>query len=472
MVSFENAFNLLKETYKYFTIKILCYEISSKDSKQLQNITTQIYFHDGSYEEQEKHELKNGLHIIIHTYKIKINNFDNWTIKKKELNNKHLKFNEFIINYNNSLDDNKEILLWRVESGWPYCKYYEDEIEVQNNPFNSDGTYISLGYDSKLDAMTHLIDGNSYIDSNNKSITSIILPIYCKIDDVVIYKNNSIMIKIKKHIKIKDLVLSARIDGIPEENIYGAIKEKQVIERIIIKNKRRIILKKIKCIEPLKHLTIKLNHELLEKEIYFKRELIQDLLIKNNIFLSPLLEAVSLFLPYQEFKKMIEFRSNSKDYSKKIKEEDIFEDCIQKILCFGGISAISLGEYEKLKKEDSKVTIGSADILAYDEDSATLLIISCKSESISKEYINHIYNTAKIIKERISDKRINVEPVIFIYQEQPNRNAFDLSNIHLLDKEKMNHLLSIIQTRKLLISDIIEPKIHTKLRLNPFDTNY
>src|SRR3989344_4950006 len=190
-------------------------------------------------------------------------------------------------------------------------------------------------------SMRHYLLG-FYLNSKGESIIKISLPVYAKLISLNISEEIIPEIKIVLHDKLGKMnILAEILDYKSSISKKGDETQLEVASDKEGLNYKVFNLKKI---------------ELLNEKDFFKISLIHP----------KLGEEIEINLETSKI-------SNLKD-----KPQDIFEEKVNRFLSVYGFSSIRLGIYEDLKNKDSKIKIGSADILAYDRITGTILVISCK----------------------------------------------------------------------------------------------
>ena len=135
--------------------------------------------------------------------------------------------------------------------------------------------------------------------------------------------------------------------------------------------------------------------------------------------------------------------------NKSTKPQDIFEETICHFLSSAGLSAVYLGIHENLKDQLGNI-IGSADILAYDKDTGTLLAISCKTSMPDHNSVDKIHNTSIAIKSRLPSflDVINVESFIFTTQiAEIQKEEAKKFGVTIIDKSALENLFNLAQER-------------------------
>lgn len=121
----------------------------------------------------------------------------------------------------------------------------------------------------------------------------------------------------------------------------------------------------------------------------------------------PFLKVLDAFCPIDKFKKMLlEPEKCGKEPQK------IFENAVTWLLSLAGFHTLYLGRYDVLRAKESSYEIGSADIIAY-EDNERLLLVDCDIGSVDEKKIQKLVETRQQLESIIHNGEIRFVPVLF-----------------------------------------------------------
>ncbi len=160
---------------------------------------------------------------------------------------------------------------------------------------------------------------------------------------------------------------------------------------------------------------VQLVHEGLEHEVAYQYKSLREIVISAGIVTNPLPKLLDYFMSPKDLEKnALQSHATGKE------NVDSFENVVHIILTLGGIPNIWLGKYENLKNPKTGVIYGTVDILAYDSETTTVLVISCKRSSPESKSIDSISSTAKNLAEQFGDSKIQFIPIIVLGAPSPS----------------------------------------------------
>jgi len=188
-------------------------------------------------------------------------------------------------------------------------------------------------------------------------------------------------------------------------------------------------------IEPEDWVDVRLTHpELGELDGYFSRQLrsLTPPAERNILF-----EALKRFCPEAEIHRSLVRAYEQKP--KKLKPSAAFELHVAWLLGLFGCSTILLGEYERLIAPESKVELGSVDILVL-TPGKTLLLVGCSLTEPEERDFNNLRNVRGILQQTaFKDTTCRILPVVFTAATEcpPYREDGFLNFIPIVNVEGM-----------------------------------
>lgn len=385
--------------------------------------------------------------------------FQQWSQIKEWLREARFKLHNFDVYLSQNLDTGAltcNIDLY-AHPEWPAFRYEHNYILPYNLAEKIRIACPKFGYNSVRTLVKYELFVSEWaidrISSSTISFIEVIIPVYTKIrKDAITLTKDNIEVPIVFHKEVNPLQLNA--EYLDKQNRgKGLIKQEispgeSIISEYYIQLNNKELEKNVSL----------LKLSLLHKQLGILDEQyvpLRDLIIKSGIIRSPLFFAMSIFLQKDKlYQQLMSPGLNTKN--KSTKPQDIFEETVCHFLSSAGLSAVYLGIHENLKDQLGNI-IGSADILAYDKDTGTLLVISCKISMPDHNSVDKIRSTSMAIKSRLPSflDVINVEPFIFTTQitevQKEEAKKFDVT---IIDKSALENLFNLAQERTLKYDDL------------------
>jgi hypothetical protein len=161
-----------------------------------------------------------------------------------------------------------------------------------------------------------------------------------------------------------------------------------------------------------------------------------EVLARSNVLTSVLYEAYSIFRNPEDFTKSLLLQSSE---IQKQKPQSRFELEMSILLNCGGLQSIWLEKNDSIK--NGSITIASADVLAYDDRTCELYVVSCKTGTpISDETTNKVVDAAIKIKEYLRRPEVKVRPCIATLQQIDETPFMRSKEVILLNRAKIEEL--------------------------------
>ena len=418
------------------------------------NVVTRISFSIDEEKEDVKFDKRGELILV----KAKLP-FQKWSEIKEQFKGAQLKF---IPPINKELDPSGtypkvEIQLRRVidledvvcylspQLEWPGFRLLITEVLQSQLIDKSERACVKYGYSNLKDFVKYELGLELNFHPQSQFIEAV-APVHAKIGDVRLTKDH-LAVKIFNHCGLQPLYLTIEYN----EKYFKRMEVPQIKDTI------NEIDMRLPYPDLDKVSDYNLNLELIHDElglIHSHSVNICELVNKSGIVATPLFSALSNFLPNNA---LLEDLINPGKVIKSGRPQDVFESAICNFLSAAGFSTIALGKNENIKLGSGNI-IGSADALAYDRVTGTLLVISCKTAIPNKSVIDQINSTSEQIKLRLPNliyKFICVVPIIFTNQiAHAQKDEAKKFGVIVVDKPSLENLYKLAQVRSLDYSDL------------------
>jgi hypothetical protein len=337
------------------------------------------------------------------------------------------------------------LILDDYEKEWKRIDFFldlqNDNIKKINNFLREFDTTL-FGYDS-IEEMTKSWLHGEVMHFTSRFIFSI--PIYAKILDCELDKEDAIKVTVKAHKNLGDLFLQVKtfkkysiISEKKELPVKRVIKTAKNFVQIPLSLKMDSITPGLKTKAPDMTIQVSLIHKKygIIDNYYGKFSLSFLISKKYGQKLPPFLSTFQKFCSEEDYKDSL-FKTTDKDR---------FEWGVINLFSLANIPAIWLKNHDVLRVNGT--SIGGVDGIAYIEyyEHPTLLLIGCTS-GVIKDDIEKIFNIKKTLLAHLRIENIEILPIV-ISQKTPSRGMQKLakeSNVAILGPDELSAILQDIK---------------------------
>lgn len=292
------------------------------------------------------------------------------------------------------------------------------------------------------------------VSQSQSRFIEINIPVYAKIGkDSVKLTRDGIDITVAHHGDIKSLNLHAEYISTQNRGLFFKTRSVPPSKEIMTDYTTKIDYIDDPRIESI--ILILMDKEL--GQIHDEYIIMRDLIVKSDMIIPPLFSALSIFLSKDKLKQTLLLPGS--DAKKNNRPQDIFEETVCKFLSLAGFMSVRLNDNEEIRDASGNV-IGSADVLAYDNNKGTLFVISCKTSMPDRNSVDRIKTTSKEIESKLPptiSKLINITPFIFTSQIAPaQKEEAQKYDVIVIDKLNLEELFGLAQTRQLTTNDLVK----------------
>lgn len=289
--------------------------------------------------------------------------------------------------------------------------------------------------------------GNKYLEIN--------IPIYARVEKNSIQLNkNGISVVVSHHGQIKSLILQVEYINQQNRGLYFITRGIPPTTEIISEHALTLDYKED---ENVQYLILTLTDKELGK-LYEEYVTMRDLIVKSEIVNNPLFSALLIFTPKEKFQQIL-LAPGSDTAKKTVRPQDVFEETVSKFLSASGFSSIRLNGHEEIRDVAGNV-IGSADIIAYDNNNGKLFVVSCKTSMPDRNAVDWIKASSQEVRDRLPEflsKVIDVVPIIFTSQMSPAlKEESKKYGVTIIDKPDLEELFGLSQTKQLTYNDLMK----------------
>lgn len=287
-------------------------------------------------------------------------------------------------------------------------------------------------------------------------------PIYAIIKDID-YTEQKVEVSIKFHSEMHGLRLNAilwKSRGFWGDNYEKTeeIKELAYVDIDIKKSTTKGEFsyfkwnKEFPNAQPIDYLDVRLIYTpLMTLEIGKRDQYLSRYLERKSPAKTPFFSTFNRFCSQDDFiKQLLEPRIYK---TKGIGPDKIFERAVSWLLSLCGFNVIKLDEFEKLKVKGGKAEYDSVDLLAYDKEKTSLLLVSC-TIGVPKveEDISHLVEVKRrLFDELFRETNLQIIPVIFSSYRDLSliKDAGHRSGIKIIDGNDIEKIMIEVRDGKL-----------------------
>lgn len=332
---------------------------------------------------------------------------------------------------------------WR----WPFVRV----AAGQNSALITDSEHLSravfpLGYSSAREAVESLCQVS--LGSVPQHGFHLYLPIFSMISDMLVPRHlGSLYVFVARHKKAPDTRLCAyvgsresRLTVTPPEKIPLELEYKRALPPYEI----TMASCGVKALENTSEIEARLVSPNLG-ELHSYRGIAKQFFPTDDR--NPLYSALCRFCSYTELERLV--TRPHEDQPRALRAQGKFEQHISWLLNCLGLTAVVLGQYERLKARKTNVELGSVDILAYHSRAHLLLLVGCTLGRPKEEDLSNLLNVAAVLRnEAFKEGSCQVRALLVTGTEDSPKywkpSGSNGDTIPILNQQSLKQILKLI----------------------------